>query len=175
MGMSSYDMLVDEIIATMQAKGPYAGVERLETLRAEGNSNATTCLGELYLEGAGVIADVEMGIALLQEAASEGNPNACETLGRLYLYGHFGVAENASQGHEYIEKAANEGLPGAMGICACDYFYGRGVALRQVSSGRCAGPSLVTPPRTLFAATLTKPVLAQQETFLWQSSTTGKR
>ena len=129
MGMSSYEMLVDEIVATMQAKGPYAGVERLETLRAEGNSNATTCLGELYLEGIGVIADVEMGIALLQEAASEGNPNAYETLGSLYLHGSFGVTENAPEGHEYIEKAANEGLPGAMGICACDYYYGRGVAL----------------------------------------------
>ena len=128
MGMSSYEMLVDEIVSLMGMKGPYAGIEKLESMRREGDTNATTCLGELYLEGAGVIADTEMGIGLLQEASEAGNPHADDTLGRVYLYGSYGVPEDKPRGHAYIEKAANAGIPESIGTCACDYYYGKGVA-----------------------------------------------
>lgn len=128
MGMSSYDALVDEVIATMEMKGPYAGVEKLEAMRSAGNVDATTCLGELYLEGIGVIADPEMGISLLEEASSAGSPNADETLGRMYFNGSFGVSQDPEKGHKYIERAAEKGLASAIGICAADYYYGEGVA-----------------------------------------------
>lgn len=127
MGMSSYETLVDEIVSLMEMKGPYAGVEKLESLKAEGNVDAITCLGELYLEGIGVIADTDMGIKLLKEAADKGSSQANETLGRTYMSGDFGVQKDHAKGHSYIEKAANQGLPSAMGLCACDYYYGEGV------------------------------------------------
>lgn len=127
MGMNSYETLLDEIAAIMEMKGAYAGVEKLEALKSEGNNDAVTCLGELYLEGIGVIPDAEMGIKLLREASDAGNPHADEMLGRIYIYGSFGQQEDPTRGHPYIERAANKGLPSAMGICACDYFYGEGV------------------------------------------------
>lgn len=127
MGMSTYESLVNEIIALIEEKGAYKGIEKLEALRTDGNSDAITCLGELYLEGIGVIADTEIGLNLLQEASGDGNPHADEILGKIYLFASFGVPEDLEKGHDYIERAAKANLPGAIGICACDYYYGNGV------------------------------------------------
>lgn len=160
MGMSSYEMLVEETIATMDMKGPYAGVEKLEALKAEGNSDATTCLAELYLEGVGVIADAEMGIALLKEAADASNPHADLMLGRLYLFGLLDIPKDPSKGLGHIERAASAGLSEAMGILAGVYYFGsegveqdrvkgfewgtRGAKLGDVNSHAVCGDAYLT-------------------------------
>lgn len=128
MGMSSFDVLLDEVLALVQAKGEYAGIEKLEALKAEGNTDATVCLAVFYLEGLGVIADEEIGLKLLKEAAEAGNPNAYEALGDGYLNAQFGLTEDPQKGQEYMEKAAEAGLAPAIGKCALNYVNGVGVA-----------------------------------------------
>ncbi|NLQ13029.1 sel1 repeat family protein [Olsenella sp. KGMB02461] len=124
MGMSSFDALLEEVVATMDMKGPYAAIEKLEALKAEGNVEATACLGRFYLQGIGVIEDVETGVDLLEEAANAGCPQADVSLGRLFLFGESLVSQDASKGLLHLEKAANAGLSEAMGILGDIYFYG---------------------------------------------------
>ncbi len=131
MGMDAYEKLADEVVGLMDAKGPYAAIEMLEQARKDGSMDAVAILGELYLEGIGVIADTEMGLDLLDEAAKAGNAHADETLGKMYLNGNFGVEQDEERGHAFIERAAEAGLPTSIGLCAADYFWGVGVPIDQ--------------------------------------------
>ena len=134
MGMDSYERLADEVVNLMEVKGPYAAIERLEGARKEGSTDAITILGELYLEGVGVIADAETGLDLLNEASESGNAHADEALGKAYLNGDYGIEKDEALGHAYIEKAASAGIQFAIGLCAGDYFWGIGVPVDQAKA-----------------------------------------
>jgi len=69
---------------------------------------AAALAGLILLEGRGVKADAEKGVALLQEAVGGGSTDAIFTLGRAYFQGA-GVRQDTAEAIKWLTQAANAG------------------------------------------------------------------
>ncbi len=134
MKVGSYEALFDEFVQSIEQGNVFSVLDRLESLRKEGDSDAMTCLGGIYLTGdmhlyeLGIIPDSEMGIELLTQASEMNNPHADVMLAELYRDGADDVAVDLAKSHCLFEKAALANLPEAYGQCALNYLLGQGVS-----------------------------------------------
>jgi len=78
-------------------------------LLGEGCIEAAIGLGQMYLRGEGVEADVEKGLALLRQAAAAGNHTAAFNLGALHRSGDCHVPVDATESQHYFLLARELG------------------------------------------------------------------
>ncbi|ATC63470.1 hypothetical protein CMV30_05600 [Nibricoccus aquaticus] len=82
---------------------------------------AAVLAGTMLLDGRGVVAEPEAGVALLQVAAAAGDVDAMVMLGRSCLLGK-GVGANTEQGIGWLEKAADKDSAQAAELLASIYL-----------------------------------------------------
>jgi hypothetical protein len=76
---------------------------------------AEAALGQMYLSGEDVRADVKEGLKWYRKAAKTGNAAAELALGVAYLHGN-GVQEDERQAMQWLQKAARHGSIPAAGL-----------------------------------------------------------
>ena len=79
-----------------KAATPYADLVR------EGCIIAVKALGEMYLRGEGVKADLQKGLELLRRAAAAGESTAAFNLGALHRSGDCGVPIDTAESRRYF-------------------------------------------------------------------------
>lgn len=105
--------IVPDAAFTAFQKGEYKLAYKEAMARLEKNSSdaaAMTLLGELYVNGLGVIPDLVKAKEYFQYAAKRGDTNAMTTLGMMALAGK-GMDKDISLAKAYFEKAAEKGNP----------------------------------------------------------------
>jgi TPR repeat protein len=93
---------------------------------AEGDPRAASALGNMYMNGEGVIRDSRKAAFYLQMGASAGNRGAQYSLAKLYENGA-GVPKSPSRAVELYTASAKQGYAPAAKSLALDYEFGRGV------------------------------------------------
>lgn len=83
-------------------------IELLEKSAQEGNTQAQTAMGLMYLTGQVVDQDTEKGRHWLEKAADQGDITAQYNLGLIYLEG-IGVEKDLKQAVDWLKKAAQKG------------------------------------------------------------------
>jgi len=93
----------------------------------QGDSEAQTTLGNMYLHGQGVAKNDEQAVHWLRKAANQGCAVGQNNLGIMYDHGK-GVAKNDDQALYWYRKAAEQGnMQGQYNLGAM-YYHGQGVA-----------------------------------------------
>ena len=92
----------------------------------QGNAVAQTKLGDLYLNGTGVVRDDRKAVEWFRKAAEQGNAVAQTKLGDLYLNGT-GVVRDDRKAVEWFRKAAEQGDAVAQTKIGDMYLNGTGV------------------------------------------------
>lgn len=110
----------------VQAERYTEAAELLEPLASEGNVEAQSYLGGLYLQGKGVEQDFVMARDLLERAAASGDARAQFGLGLIYAQG-LGTAADPAKAVALYRKAAEQGLPSAEYSLATASLSGFGV------------------------------------------------
>ncbi|MBO4349040.1 MAG: sel1 repeat family protein [Candidatus Methanomethylophilaceae archaeon] len=98
----------------------------LEDRSGFGDSDATTLLGFMLLNGIGVPQSEERAVSLYNAAAAEGNTKAQTYLGMMYNQGA-GVEQSPEKAAIWYEKAARAGEAEAQLFLAAKYYSGDGV------------------------------------------------
>ena len=83
-------------------------IEILEKSAQEGNTQAQTAVGLMYLTGQVVDQDTEKGRQWLEKAADQGDITAQYNLGLIYLEG-IGVEKDLKQAADWLKRAAKKG------------------------------------------------------------------
>jgi len=96
-----------------------------QKLAKSGDVDASTMLGEMYLDGIGVEQDSKKAYYWIQKAANEGDKEAQYLLGFMYENG-IEVKQDITQAVSWYEKAANKGDIMAMYNLAFIYKNGTG-------------------------------------------------
>ncbi len=78
-----------------------------------GNPVVLSAVAQMHLEGLGVKADPELGVAFLKQAAEAHHPPASLRLGVAYLRG-IGVEQDVDAARQWLNEAADAGLASAM-------------------------------------------------------------
>jgi TPR repeat protein len=123
------------------------GIWMIEAAASRGDSDAMLLLGNLYLDGKFVTANVKMGTGLLEKAGAAGNVAALETLGKLYLWGDLKrglVNADSQKAARYLEQAVKAGSVEAERVLGAQLIGGwklprnvsRGLALLQDAVAR---------------------------------------
>lgn len=89
---------------------------------AQGNLNAVTMLGRVYMDN----GDPATAVKYYRKAAEQGDEAACENLAMAYGMGD-GVPEDKTEAHKWFLKAAELGSAFAQYIVGNNYFNGVGV------------------------------------------------
>jgi len=109
-------------------QGDYANAFRIwSELAAQGNAEAQTKLGGMYLDGRGVTGDDTAAVAWIRKAAEQGHAPAQTDLGLLYARGQ-GVRKDDVEAVRWYRKAAEQGFAAAETNLGFMYGSGRGVA-----------------------------------------------
>lgn len=82
---------------------------RFWTLALDGNAVAQFNLGQLYRQGIGIPADLQLARYWYAEAAAQGHAYAQYNLGLLYELGH-GTRQDAVEARAWYRRAANADL-----------------------------------------------------------------
>lgn len=101
-------------------------VEGLRDRADQGDPEAQSDLGVLYLQGRGVGRDDAEAARWFQRAADQGYAPAQQTLGALYAFGR-GVPVDLVAAARWYREAANQNLAGAQGALGMAYAVGSGV------------------------------------------------
>lgn len=107
--------------------GDYAAALRLwQPLAENGNADAESYLGRLYLNGWGVPKDYARAAAWYRKAAEQGNEAAENNLGFLCFHG-LGVRQDYTEAVMWFRKAADQGALEAFVNLGDAYASGNGV------------------------------------------------
>ena len=112
--------------------GLYKQHHRLSSmLRDEGDTEAITTLGTLYVEGKGAQKDLYYGLALLEDAASKKSARAYRYLADLYLKDEI-LPRDTDKAITYYQAAAELGMTDLYEIVA-DIFHDGKIVTRDVA------------------------------------------
>ena len=103
-----------------------AEMQRLRTRADQGDADAQSHLGALYLLGRGVQQDDVQAAKWSDKAAAQGDADGQFLLGLLYSLGR-GVPEDYAQAAQWYQKAAAQGNAQAQGRLGTLYDFGLGV------------------------------------------------
>ena len=81
--------------------------EWFEKSHEAGYASGTGCLGECYLDGAGVPKCPMRGAVLIGRSAERGSKKACYNLGRAYAEGVWGFPEDEKMARQYYSMVAS--------------------------------------------------------------------
>ena len=87
-------------------------VQGLQPLVERGNDLATILLGHMYLDGTGVLKDIERGTQLINKSTEGGDASIQFFVGEFYLSG-LKVPRNERKAYPYLLASAEQGLPEA--------------------------------------------------------------
>lgn len=104
---------LDQVRSLLKAGDTAAAVAALRSLAKDKNAEAALLLGELHMEGRGVIHNYSLAADWYQRAADAGDAEAQYKLGRLYLEGK-GVIVYLGRAQEMFTRAARQGHAGAI-------------------------------------------------------------
>ncbi len=108
------NMVIQEAVTILQGDMTFEESPKEEheipTPTTEAPSNADFFAGKKYVEGDGVLRDVERGIALLTASADSGNAYAQYALAALYLKGKE-VPRDIEKALDYLQRAGAQGNP----------------------------------------------------------------
>ena len=114
----------------------YATVIReLQPLAQQGNAEAQSRLGVMYVEGLGVAKDEAVAMRLFRQAAAQGYVPAQSNVGRMYAEG-LGVARDEAEAARLFRQAAAQGHAPAQNNLGYMYAEGRGVAKDEAEAVR---------------------------------------
>lgn len=99
----------------------------------QGNADAQTILGGIYLDGEGAPPDYAQALAWFRKAAAQAQPAAQFNLGGMYDKGQ-GVPPDQTQAVDWFRKAAEQGDPGAQYKLALKYDKGQGVPVDRMQA-----------------------------------------
>lgn len=105
----------------------------LEPLVKEGNPDAKTTVGFMYLHGLGVQQDGAKAHELLLDASQQGEWLAQYSLSAMYLKG-IGVKQNPAEGTKWLERVAERGLGQAQFMLGRMYSQGKELPTDYVRS-----------------------------------------
>ena len=112
----------DDAVAA-HARGDYAqALKILRPLAAQGNANAQTMLGVMYI----LAQNLQEALELFRLAAAQGDANAQNRLGVMYYEG-YGVARNYQEALKWWRFAAAQGNALAQYSLGDMYYHGQGV------------------------------------------------
>lgn len=96
-----------------------------------GSQAAQVNLARFYLEGRGVGADMEKGLALMEAAASAGSEDAHAALAEIYFLGLYDAASKPDfqKALPHVEASAKSGKPSATNMLGVMYREGHAVAV----------------------------------------------
>lgn len=107
---SSFKKAIRQLQQDSQSKA--SGIQTLQSLSVYGHSKSQYILGDLYLNGDGVIKNTTKAVELFQSAADSKIPEAINALGWLYATGT-GVKRNTQTAKKYYQQASELNLPDA--------------------------------------------------------------
>jgi len=110
-----------------------AEMQRLRTRADQGDADAQSHLGSLYLLGWGVQQDDVQAAKWSDKAAAQGDADGQFLLGLLYSLGR-GVPEDYAQSAQWYQKAAVQGNAQAQGRLGTLYDFGLGVPQNYVQA-----------------------------------------
>jgi TPR repeat protein len=102
------------------------GLTGVQAAAADGDADAQTNLGNMYLKGLGVDKDEKAAVNWYRKAAEKGNAQAMNNLGGSYANGH-GVQKDEKAAVSWYRQAADKGDADAMTNLGGMYADGRGV------------------------------------------------
>ena len=102
----------------------------LRPLAEQGNARAENLVGLMYVNGLGVEADIETGIAWLDKAADQGDMNAERMLAALFI-GDSRIASPGADAMSWLHKAADRNFPPAETSLGAMYLMGTGVPMND--------------------------------------------
>lgn len=102
-------------------------IEQLEAEASRGDAQARERLGDLYLNGRGRPANVNLALAHYGAAARSGRTGAQLKLARLLQEGADGIPPDPAKAASYFQMAADQGHAGAVYALAQMYADGEGV------------------------------------------------
>ena len=89
------------------AKDAAKAFEWFEKSHEAGYASGTGCLGECYLDGAGVPKCPMRGAVLIGRSAERGSKYACDNLGRAYAEGSWGFPKDEKMARQYYSMVAS--------------------------------------------------------------------
>lgn len=108
-------------------RGDYAAAAGIyRSLAGQGNADAQSALGNMYLKGLGVSKDERQAVKWFRRAAALGQAGAQFNLGQLYLKG-VGVDPDLQAAARWYSRAAEQGHVQAQFVLAVLYKIGAGV------------------------------------------------
>lgn len=91
-------------------RGDYSSaLVSFHTLADQGNTRAQHYLGEMYANGHGVPAQLDIALGWYQQAAQGGQRESQAQLGTLYVCGAHGLAPDRAKAHAWLSVAAANG------------------------------------------------------------------
>ena len=79
-----------------------------------GHADAYYYQGQMFLNGIGVILDINQGLSSLNIAANEGVNMALDLLGRIYHFGYYDISPDFRKAEHYYRVAADKGYSPSM-------------------------------------------------------------
>jgi SEL1 protein len=92
---------------------------------AQGNAAAMAQLGQMHVDGLGVVQSNETAIQYFKKASEKGNAHATYGLGYMYFHG-FGVPKDLKLAYKYFKAAADAGYAEAQFSLGTMYYSGEG-------------------------------------------------
>lgn len=105
--------------------------EGLQTAADRGNATALNNLGVHYLQGDGVVKDVDRAIELYRTAAEKGSTQAQSNLANLYWHGREEVPKNSALAVFWAKKAVENGSESVLFVLARAHETGEGAPESQ--------------------------------------------
>jgi len=117
---------LQDAIAIFNSGDHETALSLMRSMANEGNVDAQTTLGALYLKGRGVTQDFDEARKWFQLAATQGDADAQNFLGGICSEG-IGVAPDYVEGVKWYRLAANQGNAAAQNSLGASYSEGLGV------------------------------------------------
>ena len=95
----------------------------------QGDANAQTSLGLMYLKGEGVPENEKEALSLFEKSAAQGDVRGEVNLGRMYAKGKAGLVPDYKVAVSWFDKAAEQGYADAQYSLGVLYVTGNGVPL----------------------------------------------
>ncbi|WP_180960219.1 tetratricopeptide repeat protein [Neobacillus cucumis] len=80
----------------------------------QGHAGALYYQGIMYLEGLGVVLDINQALLSLNNAAIQGETEAIDTLGKIYQFGYSNILPDYKKAESYYKNAVKLGYPPSM-------------------------------------------------------------
>ncbi|MEJ2313170.1 MAG: toll/interleukin-1 receptor domain-containing protein, partial [Gemmatimonadales bacterium] len=135
LGGSSASDLAEQGVAAYDAQDYAAALPFLVRAAEKDDPEAQYTLGRMYVNGYGVVKDVDRAHELFQASADQGHPGGQVGMGYLYLTGQ-AVEYDDEEAARWYRLAADQGFAAGQASLAFMYQAGRGVAVDTAESVR---------------------------------------